>query len=153
MASPAPVAPTAVHLGSDDLPFVDIGDGNKLKVIHVAERLGLWIVENVFQAGFALQKHRHTGPVYAYTASGAWRYKEYGYVNRAGSFLFEPAGAEHTLECVEDDTRVWFQMCGVNLNLAPDGSVESVDDGPGTLQAYYALAEAEGLARPNVLIG
>ena len=28
-------APSAVHIGADDLPFVDIGDGNKLKVIQV----------------------------------------------------------------------------------------------------------------------
>ena len=44
-------APTAVHIGGDELPFVDIGDGNKLKVIQVKEREGLWIVENIFQAG------------------------------------------------------------------------------------------------------
>jgi hypothetical protein len=30
-------APEALHLGAADLPFVDIGDGNKLKVIHVDE--------------------------------------------------------------------------------------------------------------------
>lgn len=43
-------------------------------------------------------------------------------------------------------------MYGVNLNLAADGSVESVDDGPGTLRAYLALAEAQELGRPNVLV-
>ena len=153
MAAPVPAAPTAVHLGADDLPFVDIGGGNKLKVIHVDESIGLWIVENVFHAGFEVQKHRHTGPVYAYTTSGAWKYKEYDYVNRAGSYLFEPAGSEHSLRCVEDDTRVWFQMYGVNLNLAEDGSIESVSDGAGTLAAYLALAEAQGFGRPDVLIG
>ena len=57
-----------------------------------------------------------------------------------------------SLECIEDDTRVWFQMYGVNLNLAADGSIESVFDGPGTLEVYYALCEAEGLARPDVLV-
>jgi len=113
---------------------------------------GLWIVENIFQTGYAVQTHRHTGPVYAYTMSGAWKYREYEYVNRAGSFLFEPAGSVHTLECVEDHTRVWFQMYGVNLNLAEDGSIESVFDGPGALEAYYALCEAEGFPRPDVLV-
>ena len=34
-------------------------------------------------------------------------------MNRAGSFLYEPAGSVHTLQCVEDDTQVWFQMYGV----------------------------------------
>ena len=68
--------PTAVHLGAADLPFVDIGDGSKLKVILVEAARDLWIIENVFQAGCEVQ-HRHTGPVYAYTTSGAWKYKEY----------------------------------------------------------------------------
>ena len=143
--------PSAVHIGADDLPFVDIGEGSKLKVIQVKEKEGLWIVENIFHNGYEVQRHRHTGPVYAYTTSGAWKYKEYEYVNRAGSFLYEPAGSVHTLQCVEDDTHVWFQMYGSNLNLDADGNIESVTDGAGTLEAYYLLCEAEGFPRPNVL--
>jgi quercetin dioxygenase-like cupin family protein len=145
-------APEALHLGRDDLPFVDIGDGNKLKVLHVDEKEGLWIVENIFQAGFEVQTHRHTGPVWGYTTSGAWKYKEYDYVNRAGSFLYEPAGSVHTLMCIEDDTQVWFHMYGVNLNLAADGSIESVADGAGSLKAYLALCEAQGFGRPSVIV-
>jgi quercetin dioxygenase-like cupin family protein len=144
-------APSAIHVGVDDLPFVDIGGGNKLKVIQVKETEGLWIVENIFTAGYEVQKHRHTGPVWGYTTSGAWKYKEYTYVNRAGSVLYEPAGSVHTLQAIEDNTRVWFHMYGANLNLDADGNIESVFDGPGTLAAYYALCEAEGLPRPNVL--
>ena len=41
-------APSAVHIGGDDLPFVDIGGGSLLKVIQVKEQEGLWIVENIF---------------------------------------------------------------------------------------------------------
>jgi 2,4'-dihydroxyacetophenone dioxygenase len=145
--------PTAVHIGADELPFVDIGDGSKLKVLQVKEAEGLWIVENVFQANYEVQRHKHTGPVYAYTTSGAWQYKEYDYVNRAGSFLYEPTGSVHTLQAIEDDTRVWFQMYGANLNLDADGNVESVVDGALTLAAYYMLCEAEGLPRPHVLVG
>src|ERR1700738_3706666 len=144
-------APTAVHIGADELPFVDIGGGNKLKVIQVKERDGLWIIENIFQAGFEVQTHRHTGPVFGYTTSGAWKYKEYDYVNRAGSFLYEPAGSVHTLTCIQDNTQVWFQMYGVNVNLAADGSVTSIVDGMGTLAFYYAMCEADGLPRPNVV--
>jgi len=145
--------PVAVHVGRDDLPFVDIGGGNLLKVIRVDEGEGLWIVENVFQRGFLVQTHRHTGPVFGYTTSGAWKYREYDYVNRAGSFLYEPAGSVHTLEVLEDDTRAWFHMYGANLNLDADGNIDSVTDGPSTLAAYFALCEAQGLARPNVLLG
>jgi quercetin dioxygenase-like cupin family protein len=146
-------APHAIHLGADDLPFVEIGDGNKLKVIMERPSENLWIVENVFQAGYVVQRHRHTGEVFAYTRSGAWRYQEYpDDVNRAGSFLYEPANSVHTLEAIEDDTRVWFQMYGANLNLDADGNVESIFDAQGTLDAYLMLAEAEGFGRPDVLI-
>lgn len=152
-AMTARTLPVAVHVGRDDLPFVDIGGGNLLKVIRVDEGEGLWIVENVFQRGFLVQTHRHTGPVFGYTTSGAWKYREYDYVNRAGSFLYEPAGSVHTLEVLEDDTRAWFHMYGANLNLDANGNVDSVTDGPSTLAAYFALCEAQGLERPNVLLG
>ena len=144
--------PTAVHIGADELPFVDIGDGSKLKVLQVKEAEGLWIVENIFQADYEVQRHKHTGPVYAYTTSGAWKYKEYDYVNRAGSFLYEPAGSVHTLQCIEDNTRVWFHMYGVNLNLDEDGNVESVADGAGALSFYLAMCEQMGVPRPPVLV-
>jgi 2,4'-dihydroxyacetophenone dioxygenase len=144
--------PVALHVGVDDLPFVDIGGGNLLKVIRVDAAEGLWIVENVFQTGFEVQTHRHTGPVFGYTTAGAWKYQEYDDVNRAGSFLYEPAGSIHTLTVLEDDTRAWFHMYGANLNLREDGSVESVTDGATTLAAYYALCEMQGLDRPNVLV-
>jgi 2,4'-dihydroxyacetophenone dioxygenase len=146
------LAPTAVHLGLDDIPWVDIGEGNKMRLPLVKEREGLWIIENIFMNGFSAQKHKHTGPIYAYTSSGGWKYAEYDYVNRAGSFLYEPAGSIHTLQCIEDGTRVWFQMYGSNLNLADDGSIDSVTDGASALAAYFALCEAQGHPRPNVIV-
>jgi quercetin dioxygenase-like cupin family protein len=153
MAAAAELEKQAVHVGGEELPFVDIGDGNKLKVLQVKPGEGLWIVENIFQAGYEVQTHRHTGPVWGYTTSGAWKYKEYEYVNRAGSFLYEPAGSIHTLQCVEDATHVWFHMYGANINLDENGEVASVVDGSIALQGYIALCEAQGFGRPAVLVG
>ena len=144
--------PEAVHFGKDDLPFVDIGGGNMLKVMQLKTGEGLWVIENIFQAGYEVETHKHTGPVFGYTQSGAWKYKEYDYVNRAGSFLYEPSGSVHTLQCIEDNTRVWFQMYGSNINLDKDGNITSVVDGLGTLEFYYAMCEQQGLPRPNVLV-
>ena len=142
----------AIHVGANDLPFVDIGSGSKLKVLQVKRGEGLWIIENLFMAGYEVQTHRHTGPVWGYTFSGAWKYKEYEYVNRAGSFLYEPAGSVHTLHCVEDHTRVFFQIYGANLNLDADGKVDSVVDGPLALEFYISACEAQGLPRPRVIV-
>lgn len=141
----------AIHIGANELPFVDLGDGSKLKVIMIDAAKELWIIENVFVAGYQVQRHRHTGPVYAYTTSGAWRYKEYPDVNRAGSFLYEPADSVHTLEVLEDDTHVWFQIYGSNLNLDDEDEVDSISDGASALGVYLKLCEQAGLPRPNVL--
>jgi hypothetical protein len=43
-------------------------------------------------------------------------------------------------------------LCRFAINLDAEGNIESVFDGPGTLEAYYALAEAEGFGRPPVLV-
>ena len=88
-----------------------------------------------------------------YTTSGAWKYKEYDYVNRAGSFLYEPAGSVHTLQCIEDNTQVWFHMYGVNLNLDADGNVESVADGAGLARRSTSrCARPRACRGPNVLV-
>ena len=63
--------PEAVHIGRDELPYVDIGDGSQLRVLQVKPKEGLWIVENIFQAGYEVDTHKHTGPVWGYTRSGA----------------------------------------------------------------------------------
>jgi quercetin dioxygenase-like cupin family protein len=147
--------PTAIHRGDDELPWVDIGGGSKLKVLQIKEHEGLWIIRNIFMPGYAVQTHKHTGPVYAFTLSGAWRYKESDFVNRAGSFLYEPAGSVHTLVVPDDNTEptdVYFAIWGANLNLDAAGNVESIVDAGSILQAYYMLCEAEGHPKPNVVL-
>ena len=144
----------AFHLGEEEIPWVDTGTGVELKLVQADIEAGLWIVRNRFTPGVVVQKHKHTGQVYGYTLTGAWMYAEYDYINRAGSFLYEPAGSEHTLTVPDDNTEptdVWFQIYGSNLNLDADGNVESITDAEGIYAAYMAMCEAQGLPRPNVL--
>ena len=147
-------APSAIHLGEDDIPWVDVGD-LELKVVQVKIEEGLWVVRNRFKPGAAVQKHKHTGPVYAFTLSGAWKYLESEYTNTAGSYLYEPAGSIHTLVVPETNTEptdVWFAIYGANLNLDADGNVESIVDAQSVYEGYMAACEAYGLGRPNVLV-
>jgi 2,4'-dihydroxyacetophenone dioxygenase len=147
--------PTAIHRGDDELPWVDIGDGSLMKVLHIKEREGLWVIRNRFAPGYRVQTHKHTGPVFAYTETGAWRYLESDFVNTAGSYLYEPAGSVHTLVVPETNTEptdVFFAIHGANLNLDADGNVESVYDAGSIFQAYLFLCEAQGLPRPPVVL-
>jgi 2,4'-dihydroxyacetophenone dioxygenase len=147
-----PAIAETLHRGADELPWVDMGDGTRMKVAYVDLSHGIWVVQNEFQAGFAVPTHRHTGTVYGFTLSGAWRYLEYDYINRAGSFLYEPAGSVHTLEVLEDRTVAWFQISGALLYLDAEGNVFHVVDGATALDGYFGLCDAQGIARPSVIV-
>ena len=150
-------APLTVHRGESDLPFVDIGEGSTLQVLQVDLAAGIWIIRNRFDPGTAVQTHKHTGHVNAFTQSGSWHYAETpDQVNTAGSYLYEPAGSVHTLtvpETNEGPTDVWFTIHGANLNLDAEGNVELVIDAQTTLDFYRMMCESEhGLSDPPVYI-
>ena len=146
----------AIHRGDDELPWARLGPGVESKVAHVRLSEGLWVVRSRMQPGFAAQTHRHTGPVLGFTISGAWHYRESAAdVNRAGSYLFEPAGSTHTLQVLPDSNEaadVWFAIYGANLNLDEAGVVESVLDAASMLAAYLQACEAQGAGRPPVVV-
>jgi 2,4'-dihydroxyacetophenone dioxygenase len=149
-------APQAMHRGSEDLPFVPFTDGVVFQLLQVDVEFGLWVVRTKFDPGVTIQRHRHTGEVYAVTFSGAWKYLEYpDTINRAYSYLFEPAGSIHTLttdvEGVDEVTDVWFAIRGANLNLDDDGKVDSVLDAGRILKLYEDECEKSGYPNPNVI--
>ena len=154
-ATAVPGVPKALHLAESDAPFVVFDDkGSELQVLQIDVEKGLWVIRNRFQPGTQVQRHKHTGEVFAFTTAGSWRYLEYPEVNTAGSYLYEPAGSVHTLYVPEENTEVtdvWFAITGANLNLDDDGNVESILDAAMVRDGYFALCEAAGLPRPSVI--
>jgi 2,4'-dihydroxyacetophenone dioxygenase len=149
--------PSAIHRGEASLPFVDLGDGTLLQLLQVDLANGVWIIRNRFAPGTTIQKHKHTGHVYAFTQCGSWHYLESpDAVNVAGSYLFEPAGSVHTLHVPADndgETDVWFTIHGANLNLGADGAVDLVIDAGFVLTLYRALcADQHGIDDPPVVV-
>ena len=148
-------APTAQHLGDEELPWITSrtqGVQTKVFVAKVSE--GLWILRNRFEPGIELQTHKHTGQVYAFTTAGAWGYRESEYLNTAGSFLYEPAGSIHTLYTPEDNdelTDVFFAIYGANLNMDADGAIDSVTDAESVLAYYLHECAKLGVENPPVL--
>jgi hypothetical protein len=150
-------APTALHRGESDLPFVTLPDGIRMQVLQVDLATGVWVIRSLFKPGTTVQTHKHTGHVYAFTQQGSWYYLESpDAVNVANSYLFEPAGSVHTLhvpETNEGDTDVWFVIHGANLNLSPEGEVTDMIDAHVVYQGYLALCEAEhGITDPPVVV-
>ncbi|HMG45569.1 MAG TPA: 2,4'-dihydroxyacetophenone dioxygenase family protein [Acidimicrobiales bacterium] len=150
-------APTAIHRGEKELPFVDLGDGSTLQLLRVDLANGVWVIRNQFVPGTTVATHKHTGHVDAFTQSGAWHYLESPEaVNVAGSYLYEPAGSVHTLHVPEANTEptdVWFTIHGANLNLDADGNVEMVIDAHLILPFYQAMCAAQhGIDDPPVVV-
>lgn len=138
----------AILVHDEELPHATLPDGSTLQLLHVDLNQNLWIVRNRFKPGLVIDTHYHTGPVFAVTQSGEWFYKEYpDKVNKAGSYLFEPAHSVHTLTVAADakeEALVWFAIYGSNVNIDDDNNVTSIIDAKTVLAAYRALCAAEG---------
>ena len=146
--------PEALHRAESELPFVEFEPGVEMQVVQVDIPSGLWVVRMRMQPGATLHTHKHSGEVYAFTLAGSWKYLEYDAVNRAGSYLYEPAGSIHTLHVPASNTEVtdvWFAIRGPNLNLDAAGGVTLILDAGLVLRVYLSKCRKLGLPRPAVI--
>lgn len=145
----------AHHIGDSDLPYVYAGEGSELQLLHVDLNQGLWISKTRFSPGVTLPRHFHTGHVFAVTLRGEWYYKEYPEsVNRAGSYLFEPAGSVHTLMVSEQAgiTEAWFAIQGANVLIDENGRPTAIVDAQSALDVYRAFCRAQGKSCDQLLV-
>jgi 2,4'-dihydroxyacetophenone dioxygenase len=146
--------PAALHRGERELPFVAYQEGVQFQLLQADIEGGLWVVRVKAQPGVTIQKHKHTGEVFAFTLAGSWRYLEYPEINTAGSYLYEPAGSVHTLHMPKTNTGItdiWFAIRGANLNLDDKGNVEAVIDAAAVLEIYLTGCRAAGVTNPPVI--
>jgi quercetin dioxygenase-like cupin family protein len=77
-----------------------------------------------------LSRHRHSGPVHAFTLRGRWHYLEHDWVAKAGDYVFEPPGETHTL-IVPDDVKemaTLFHVTGGYTYVDPYGKALGYED-------------------------
>lgn len=153
---PAESDQDTMHVGADDLPWLEAGDGSAIQLLHVDLTQGLWISKSRIPPGHRVTKHYHTGLVFAVTLQGQWFYAETPEaVNAPGSYLFEPAGSLHTLctpEGRDGDTIAWFAIYGANINLDDEGKIVSVFDARAVLEIYRGYCEALELDHSKLIV-
>lgn len=153
---PADGALPTLHVGDNELPWAEAGDGSAIQLLHVDLNAGLWISKTKLPPGYRVPTHYHTGLVYAVTLQGSWWYEESPEaVNRPGSYLFEPAASRHTLVTPKDqvgDTITWFAIYGANVNLDDKGQVSSIMDARTALEVYRGYCEALGLDFSKLIV-
>ena len=148
--------PSATHIGVDEIPWVQNPSVDaRMRLLHVDPANQMTVSHGLMAAGLSVGTHRHRGPVQMWTMAGSWRYREHEFVNRAGSYLFEPIGSVHTLEVPADNdepTEVLSIVYGDVEYLDPDGAVVFTSTWERTLQLYFEGCEAAGVDRPNGLL-
>ncbi len=146
--------PLSHHRSEDELPFVPYQEGVDFQLLQVSIENALWVVRVRSQPGVTIARHKHTGEVLAFTIAGSWRYLEYPEVNTAGSYLYEPAGAIHTLHVPETNdgiTDIWFAVRGANLDLDDDGNIIAVIDAAMVKEIYLGGCAEQGQPDPRVI--
>jgi 2,4'-dihydroxyacetophenone dioxygenase len=151
----APWTSAATCVDEQDRPWVDSGRGSMKQMVRLHLDSGTWIIRDRFQPGYRAQRHRHTGPVHAFTTSGAWRYEEYDFVAGPGSYVHEPANSVHTLDVPRENadvTEVLFIVEGGLLMLDDDDAVTAYVDGFSQVADYLRLCREQGHPEPSGLM-
>ena len=117
-----------VHIGDSEAESPYVPFKPNVYIRHLAFDVRRALAVNILwvRQGGMLGRHRHRGPVSACVLEGSWRYLEYDWVARAGSYVHESPGAIHTL--VSDDPNGMKTMFWVN------GAVEFFDEKDNLLE-------------------
>ncbi|MBO0693471.1 MAG: 2,4'-dihydroxyacetophenone dioxygenase family protein, partial [Acidimicrobiaceae bacterium] len=94
-----------------------------------------------------LSRHRHPGPVHAFTLRGRWHYLEHDWWAEEGSYAFEAPGDIHTLEVPGDveEMVTLFHVSGAYIYVDPDGVAVGIEDVFSKLERARAHYEEIGL--------
>lgn len=150
-------------------PDIFLGDGLDLDAderLWVPQAEGVWfrpLVLSVSQGYYVnllrvrnsgvLSRHRHAGPVHAFTLRGRWHYLEHDWEAVPMSYAFEPPGETHTLVVPEDVTEMvtLFHVTGGYVYVDPDGAALGYEDVFTKLAAARRHYEASGLGLDRLM--
>jgi 2,4'-dihydroxyacetophenone dioxygenase len=137
-----------VHIGVSEVESPYVPFAENVYIRHLAFDVRNSAFANILwvKKGGKLGRHRHRAPVLACTLEGSWRYLEYDWVARAGSYVRESPGAIHTL--VSDDPN------GMKTFFWLSGSLEFYDDNDvllDTLDVFWMIDHYVSFCREHGL--
>jgi len=157
MTNSSDMLAVARHVGLEEVPWVPNLNypGTEMRMLQADVEAGVYTISGRMDPGLEVGTHRHLGAVHMFTLSGSWVYREHPFVNRAGSYLYEPPGSVHTLYVPADNTEVTETLTvvyGSTEYLGEDGEVIAVTDTASNLAMFYESCEAAGIPRPNAIL-
>src|SRR5258707_9667381 len=83
---------SALELDGDEREWVPQSDTVAFRPLVLNVSQGYYINILRVRSSGVLSRHRHSGPVHAFTLRGRWRYLEHDWVATPGDYAFEPPG-------------------------------------------------------------
>ena len=139
--------PAALDLDADEQLWVPQAPGVWFRPLVLSTSQGYYVnLLRVRNTG-VLSRHRHSGPVHAFTLRGRWRYLEHDWEAVPGSYAFEPPGETHTLVVPDGVAEMvtLFHVTGGYVYVDPDGAALGFEDVFTKLANARAHYEAIGL--------
>jgi len=139
--------PLALDLESEPELWVPQAEGVDFRPLLLNVSQGFYVnLLRVRRSGI-LSRHRHSGPVHAFTLRGRWRYLEHDWEAAQGSYAFEPPGETHTLVVPEDagEMITLFHVTGGYVYVDPQGVAAGYEDVFTKLEVARAHYRKAGL--------
>lgn len=136
-----------------------------VKPLRFEAKTGTYVIALKTDPAAELGKHRHRGPVTAFTVRGSWGYAEsepyqaspcshlclltvsesrYNWTSRAGDYVVENPGTIHTLS-MGDDTEVVFTVGGSIEFFEEDGTLREIMDLFSFWRMYVEHCQTNGI--------
>jgi 2,4'-dihydroxyacetophenone dioxygenase len=119
-----------IHIGAseEESPWVPF-KGNTTFIRHLSFDVRSNMYANVLwvKQGGMLGRHKHRGRVFGYTVEGSWRYLEYDWIARPGSYVQESPGAIHTLVSDEGMKTIFWLNGSLEFFDEQDNLLETLD--------------------------
>ncbi|EKT4554168.1 MULTISPECIES: 2,4'-dihydroxyacetophenone dioxygenase family protein [Gammaproteobacteria] len=122
-----------------------------LKPLRFDVRNSLYVTILWAKKPSGLGRHRHRGPVTAYTLEGSWRYEEYDWVAQAGDFVQENPGVIHTLTS-DTGTKALFFVQGSLEFYDEEDKLTETQDVFGFMDMYIRYCEENGVPFNDKLV-
>ena len=120
----------ALDLDGDERDWVPQSADVAFKPLVLSVSQGYYVNILRVRASGVLSRHRHSGPVHAFTLRGRWHYLEHDWVASAGDYAFEPPGETHTLVVPDgiSEMATLFHVTGGYTYVDPFGKALGYED-------------------------
>lgn len=136
-----------ILIQTDEMSWGIMGDGIGIKVLRVSEETGQWTALIRQDPGSVFAPHKHLGAADFHVLKGAVQYRM-GEAP-AGSYAYEPLGANHDETTCSEETVYLFTAYGPVVFYNEDGSVAQILSHENILEIVDGTAQNYAADRPK----